>query len=72
MYTAIGAGLAILGVMPSAVGEAMVCCHTIDGMCRNPELFGKLRSNMILSCALVETTAIYSLLISILFLFVAG
>lgn len=66
----IGAAIAILGVMPSAIGEGMVCCHTIDGMARNPEMAGQLRSNMILSCALVETTAIYSLLISVLILFV--
>ncbi|MCQ2814764.1 MAG: ATP synthase F0 subunit C [Bacilli bacterium] len=71
MYTAIGAGLAILAVIPSALGEAWVCCHTIDGMSRNPEMYGKLRTNMILSCALVETTAIYALLTAILIIFVA-
>ena len=66
------AAIAILGVMPSALGEGLVCAHAIDGMSRNPEMYSKLRTTMILACALIETTAIYSLLISILILFVIG
>lgn len=69
MNSAIAAAIAILGVMPSAFGEGMVCAHALDGMSRNPEMYSKLRTSMILACALVETTAIYSLLISILILF---
>ena len=69
MNTAIAAAIAILGVMPSALGEGLVCAHVIDGMSRNPEMYSKLRTTMIIACALVETTAIYSLLISILILF---
>jgi len=56
----------MLAVMPSALGEAFVCCHAIDGISRNPEAMGKLRATMILACALVETTAIYALLMAIL------
>lgn len=62
--------IAILAVMPSAIGEGLICAHTVDGVSRNPEAMSKLRSTMILGCALTETTAIYSLLISILILFV--
>ena len=65
----LAAAIAILGVMPSALGEGLVCAHVVDGMSRNPEMYSKLRSAMILACALVETTAIYSLLISFLILF---
>jgi len=71
MGNAMAAAVAILAVMPSALGEAFVCCKTVDGMARNPEMYSKLRTNMILACALVETTAIYALLIAILILFVA-
>lgn len=71
MTNALAAAIAILGVMPSALGEGLVCCHVIDGMSRNPEMYSKLRTTMILACALVETTAIYSLLISLLILFVS-
>ena len=65
----LAASIAILGVMPSALGEGLVCAHVMDGVARNPELYSKLRTMMILACALVETTAIYSLLISFLILF---
>ncbi|NLZ15331.1 MAG: ATP synthase F0 subunit C [Erysipelotrichaceae bacterium] len=67
---AMAAAVAILGVIPSALGEGLVCAHVIDGMSRNPEMYSKLRTTMILACALVETTAIYSLLVSLLILFV--
>lgn len=62
--------ITMLAVMPSALGEAFVVCHSIDGIARNPEVYGKLRTTMILGCSLVETTAIYALLVSILMLFV--
>lgn len=66
----LAAAIAIWAVMPSAIGEGLICSHAIDGMSRNPESYGKLRSSMILACALDETTAIYALLIAILCLFV--
>lgn len=62
--------IAILAVMPSAAFEGIICAHTIDGISRNPESYGKLRTTMILGCALTETTAIYALLVAILILFV--
>ena len=71
MTNALAAAIAILAVMPSALGEAFVCSHAIDGMARNIENYSKLRTSMILACALVETTAIYALLIAILCIFVA-
>ena len=65
----IAAAIAIWCVIPSAIGEAWVCSRAIDGISRNPEAAKTLRSSMILACALVETTAIYSLLVSILCIF---
>lgn len=62
--------ITMLAVMPSALGEGFVVSHAIDGISRNPEMYGKLRTSMILGCSLVETTAIYALLIAILLLFV--
>ncbi len=72
MTSAMAAAVAILAVMPSALGEALVCAKTVEGMSRNPEMYSKLRTSMILACALVETTAIYALLVAILILFVGG
>ena len=63
-------GIVMLAVIPSAIGEALVVTHTVDGISRNPEVYGKLRTTMILGCTLVETTAIYALLVAILTLFI--
>jgi ATP synthase, F0 subunit c len=68
-FIAIGIMMASAGC--NAIGEAMICCHTIDNMGRNPEMYGKLRTAMILGCSLVETTAIYCLLVSILLMFLS-
>ena len=62
--------ITMLAVMPSAIGEGLVVSHAVDGISRNPEGYSKLRTTMILGCSLVETTAIYALLIAILMLFV--
>ena len=67
---AIGAGLAIISAGASSIGEGNLVSKAIEGMARNPEMYGKLRSSMIIGVALVETCGIYSLLISILILFV--
>jgi len=73
MTNYLAACIAILAVMPSAIGEAWVCAKAIEGISRNPEAYSKVRTTMILACALVETTAIYALLIAILCIFkVAG
>ena len=67
---AIGAAIAILSAGCSSIGEGMLVAKAIEGMARNPEMYGKLRSSMIIGAALVETCGIYALLISILILFV--
>ena len=64
--------IVMLAVMPSAIGEAWVVTKALEGMSRNPEMAGKLRTNMILGCSLVETTAIYALLVALLCIFVAN
>ncbi len=66
---AFAVAIAILAVMPSAIFEGVICTHAIDGISRNPEAYSKIRTTMILGCALTETTAIYALLVSILVLF---
>ena len=62
--------ITMLAVMPSALGEGFVVSHAMDGIARNPEAYKNLRTTMILGCSLVETTAIYALLVAILMLFV--
>ena len=67
---ALGAGLCMgIGAIGPAMGEGNAVGHALDGMARQPEAAGNLRTNMILGCAITETTGIYSLLIAFLILF---
>ena len=67
---AIGAGLCMgIGAIGPALGEGNAVGKALEGMARQPEVSGTLRTNMILGCAITETTGIYSLLISFLILF---
>lgn len=67
---AISAGLCMgIGSIGPALGEGNAVGKALEGMARQPEAAGNLRTNMILGCAITETTGIYSLLISFLILF---
>ena len=67
---ALGAGLCMgIGAIGPALGEGNAVGKALEGMARQPEAAGNLRTNMILGCAITETTGIYSLLIAFLILF---
>ena len=67
---AIGAGICMgLGAIGPAIGEGNAVAHALDGMARQPEAASNLRTNMILGCAITESTGIYSLVIALLILF---
>ena len=64
---ALGAGLCMgIGAIGPAIGEGNAVSKALEGMARQPESAGNLRTNMILGCAITETTGIYSLLIAFL------
>ena len=68
---ALGAGLCMgIGAIGPAIGEGNAVSHALEGMARQPEMAGTLRTNMIMGCAITETTGIYSLLIAFMILFV--
>ncbi len=67
---ALGAGLCMgIGAIAPALGEGKAVSQALEGMARQPEAAGNLRTNMILGCAIVESTGIYSLVTAILILF---
>lgn len=67
---ALGAGLCMgIGAIGPALGEGNAVSRALEGMARQPETSDTLRINMILGCAITETTGIYSLLIAFLILF---
>ncbi|MBQ8830924.1 MAG: ATP synthase F0 subunit C [Oscillospiraceae bacterium] len=68
---AIGAGLCMgIGAIGPAIGEGNAVGKALEGMARQPEVANTLRTNMILGCAITESTGIYSLVIAILILFI--
>ncbi len=68
---ALGAGLCMgIGAIGPAIGEGNAVGKALEGMARQPEATGTLRTNMILGCAITESTGIYSLVIALLLLFV--
>ena len=67
---AIGAGLCMgIGAIGPAIGEGNAVGKALEGMARQPEAAGALRTNMILGCAITETTGIYALVVALLLLF---
>lgn len=67
---ALGAGLCMgIGAIGPAIGEGNAVSKALEGMARQPEAAGTLRSTMIMGCAITETTGIYSLLIAFMILF---
>ena len=69
-FMALAAGLCMgIGAIGPALGEGNAVGKALEGMARQPEAASELRSNMILGCAVTETTGIYSLLIAFLILF---
>ena len=67
---ALGAGLCMgIGAIGPAIGEGNAVGKALEAMARQPEMAGLIRTNMILGCAITETTGIYSLVISLLLMF---
>ncbi len=70
-FKALSAGLCMgIGAIGPAIGEGNAVGKALEGMARQPETAGTLRTNMILGCAITETTGIYSLVVALLLLFV--
>ena len=67
---ALGAGLCMgIGAIGPAIGEGNAVGKALEAMARQPEMAGTIRTNMILGCAIAETTGIYSLVIALLLMF---
>ena len=53
-----------VSVAGAAIAQGMVGSKTVESMARQPELAGQLRTAMILALGLIESLAIYALLIA--------
>lgn len=70
LVTIIISGLGIvLGTLTPAIVEGRTAVKAIEGMVRQPEVAGDLRTTMIIAMALLESTAIYTLLVLLILIF---
>ena len=64
---AVAIGLAALG---GAIGMGVGIAKSVEGISRQPEAEGKIRSSLMLGLVLIETVVIYALFVAILIIFV--
>lgn len=69
---AIGAAIATLTGMLTAIGQGYAASKAVESVGKNPEAEGKIRTMLILGCGLAETCAIYGMLVAFLIIFVLG
>ncbi|HEY5509640.1 MAG TPA: ATP synthase F0 subunit C [Prolixibacteraceae bacterium] len=67
MGAGIGAGLAAIG---AGIGIGRIGGGAVEAIARQPEAAGDIRSNMIVSAALIEGAAFFAMVICFLILFV--
>jgi len=68
---AISAAFAVsIGCGAAAIAQGMAIKQACDSMARQPDLVGELRFTMIIGLAMIESLAIYCLLVALVLLFV--
>ncbi|GEL89656.1 F0F1 ATP synthase subunit C [Pediococcus parvulus] len=64
---AIAAGIIMFGAAISGgIGDALVISKTLEGMARQPELSGQLRTTMFIGVGLVEAMPIIAFVVALL------
>lgn len=70
VVTIVVAGIGmVLGAITPALVEGRAVLKALEGMTRQPEAAGNIRNTLIVSLALLETTAIYVLLVILVLIF---
>ncbi len=66
LASAIGIGIAALG---TGIGMGIGIGRAVEGIARNPEASGKIMTTMIVGLALIESLAIYTLVVVLILLY---
>lgn len=70
VVTIIVAGLGIaLGTIAPALAEGRAVVKALEGIARQPEAAGNIRTTLLIAMALLESTAIYVLLVILILVF---
>ena len=66
----LGAGLAIgLGALGTTIGIGTAAGRVLEGAARQPEMYSKLQTLLLIAIVFMESVAIYSLVVSLLLIF---
>jgi len=69
----LGAGLAIgAGAIGPGIGIGYLVGKSVEGIARQPEASGDIRTTMLIGIGVTEAVALYALVISFLLVFVKG
>jgi F-type H+-transporting ATPase subunit c len=68
-YIAAGLTMCLGGIAP-ALAIGLICSRAIESMARNPKVADKITTTMLIASAITESIGIYSLVISLIILFV--
>ena len=68
----VAGGTIAVGSIGPSLGEARVAAAALEAMARQPDLAGTITRTLFVSLAMIESTAIYCLLVSMLLLFKIG
>ena len=69
---AISACVTALAVVGAAIGMSHATSKAVESIARQPEASGKINSSLMFGLIMMETTAVYALLVAILLIFVLG
>ena len=63
VFAAIGAGLCAIG---AGIGIGRIGSSAVEGIARQPEAASKIQTAMLLTAALVEATALFGVVVSLM------
>jgi F-type H+-transporting ATPase subunit c len=70
-WVALGSGLGIgLAALGTGIGQGLAANGAVEGISRNPGASGKIMTTMIIGLAMIESLAIYALVVVLIMLFV--
>lgn len=70
MMSALGAGLCIgLGAIGSAIGEGLAAAAALRSLAQQPDEAGAITRTLFVSMAMIESTAIYAFVVSMILIF---
>jgi F-type H+-transporting ATPase subunit c len=70
VYACASVVVVAVGSVFTSIAQGRVVCSALESIARQPEAAGDLRFTMIIGLAMIESLAIYCLLISLALLFV--